>query len=195
MTSDNKKEMTEARITLFVRKFLTKLDQNKPFHITLNGEKFYINRATVDEFNQHKPKEGGFLQFLAPLLTGLFTSGSGYSLADHEGGFLGAIASGLARVVPFILKGIKNLVPVAQLAGGISETVRNSKQAAGSGIFLNPFKGKALKEILIPIVDRISDVEDEGKTQIRKANEGLKPFFKIYEEKDGKVIYLKPYKF
>ena len=194
-------EITEARIKSFVKRFLNKLDKDKPFHITLNGEKIYINRETVDEFNQHKPKEGGFLQFLAPLLTGLFSSGSGYSLNDngvtsasqHEGGFLGAIMSGLSRVVPFILKGIKNLVPVAQLAGGISETVRNSKQAAGHGIFLNPFKGKALKEILIPIVDKIGNVEEEGKTQIRKSIEGMKPFFKIYEEKDGKGIYLKPF--
>ena len=193
MESENAKPLTESRIKSFVKRFLNKLDKDKPFHISLNGEKIYINRETVDEFNQHKPKEGGFLPFLAPLLSGLFTSGSGYSLNDHEGGFLGAIMSGLSRVVPFILKGIKNLVPVAQLAGGISETVRNSKQAAGHGIFLNPFKGKALKEILIPIVDRIGDVEDEGKTKIRKSIHGLKPFFKIYEEKDGKGIYLKPY--
>ena len=45
--------LTEARIKSFVKRFLNKLDKDKPFHISLNGEKIYINRETIDEFNPY----------------------------------------------------------------------------------------------------------------------------------------------
>ena len=33
----------------------------------------------------------------------------------------------------------------------------------GNGIYLNPYKGKALKEILISVINKIDCVEQEGK--------------------------------
>ena len=58
--------------------------------------------------------------------------------------------------------------------------------------FLNPYKGKALKEILTPIIDKIDGVEQEGKKQIKNVDKTLTPFFKIHEAKDGSGIFLQP---
>ena len=46
--------------------------------------------------------------------------------------------------------------------------------------------------MLIPIVDKIDGVEEEGKKQIRKAIKTLTPFFKMYENVEGNGIYLNP---
>ena len=62
---------------------------------------------------------------------------------------------------------------------------------SGSGIYSNPYKGKALKEILTPFVDKI-DVEQEGKNLIRKGIKSLTPFFQIHEAKDGSGTLLNP---
>ena len=80
---------------------------------------------------------------------------------------LGALAGGFAKILPYIMKGLKILNPIAGIAGGISETVKNAKIAnnVGNGIYLNPCKGKALKQMLIPVVDKINRVEEEEKNK------------------------------
>ena len=187
----------KVKFEKFLKRFLTKLDTNKPFNIAFNKSQYYVSREMLDDLNQHKPKEGGFIPILGPLIDILFKRGSGCCIDDdeeHEGGFLGAIAAGLGKVLPYVLKGLKFLNPIAGIAGGISETVKNAKIAnnVGNGIYLNPYKGKGLKEMLIPIVDKIDGVEEEGKKQIRKAIKTLTPFFKIYEDKEGNGIFLNP---
>ena len=118
----------------------------------------------------------------------------------------------LAALLPLIFGGIS-------AAGGVGSLIENSVSAAnqkakndleieeqrqhneavekglGSEVFLNPYKGKALKEILVPVIDKIDGVEQEGKKQIKSVIKSLKPFFlsfKIYEVKDGSGIFLKP---
>ena len=62
----------------------------------------------------------------------------------------------------------------------------------GKGIFLNPYKGKGLKDILLPVIDKIDGVEQEGKKQIKGVIKALTPFFKIYDVKDGSGIFFEP---
>ena len=62
----------------------------------------------------------------------------------------------------------------------------------GKGIFLNPYKGKALKDILIPVIDKIDGIHQEGKKQVRSVIKALTPFFKIYEVKDGSGVFFEP---
>ena len=39
--------------------------------------------------------------------------------------------------------------------------------ASGKEIYLNPYKGKGLKDIMLPVIDKIDGVEQEGKKQIK----------------------------
>ena len=149
----------------FSKIFLTKLDCDKSFTITFNKSKGYVSREMIDELNEHKPKEGGCIPILGTLFDILFKRGSGCCIDDdeHKGGFLGALAGGFTKILPYTMKGLKILNPIVGIAGEISETVKYAKIAnnVGNGIYLNPYKGKALKEMLIPIVDKIDGVEEE----------------------------------
>ena len=110
----------------------------------------------------------------------------------------------LAALLPLIFGGI---AAAKGTAGGIASAVNAANQKAkndleleeqrrhneaaekclgsglpstGSGVFLNPYKGKALKEILTPIIDKIDGVEQDGKKQIKGVIKSLAPFFKIH---------------
>ena len=126
-----------------------------------------------------------------------------------EGGLLP-----LATLLPMIFGG---LAAAGGTAGGIASAVNAANQKTkndlelkeqrrhneaiekglheGKGIFLNPYKGKGLKDILLPVIDKLDGVEQEGKKQIKGVIKALAPFFKIYEVKDGSGIYLEPCSF
>ena len=72
----------------------------------------------------------------------------------------------------------------------VMEKARETKE--GEGIFLNPYKGKGLKEVLVPVIDKVEGLEQEGKRQIKSVIKALTPFFKIYEVKDGSGVFLEP---
>ena len=72
------------------------------------------------------------------------------------------------------------------------ETLMEKQAARGDGIFLEPYKGNALKDILAPVIDKIDGLEQDGRKHISHVIESLKPFFKIYEPKDGTGIFLEP---
>ena len=76
---------------------------------------------------------------------------------------------------------------------GVFLEPREKDEASGEGVFLKPYKGKALKDILLPVIDKIADLEQEGKKQIKKVIKALTPFFKIYEVKNGSGIFLEPH--
>ena len=122
------KNVDKEKFKKFLKRFLTKLDTGNPFTITFNKSKGYVSREMVDELSEHKPKEGGFIPILATLFDTLFKRGSGCCIDDeHEGGFLETLAGGFAKRLPYIMKGLIILNPIAGIAGGISETVIKCK--------------------------------------------------------------------
>lgn len=188
----------------FVKKYLNGLDKNKPFNISSNKISKYISRKHIDKMHDLKSKEkkeGGFIQFLLPLLGGLF-GGSGFDFSATEtkhGGFLGAFMKGFTKVLPWITKGVKSLLKIAPAAVSVAGLVqqgnhnKNIQDAVrGNGIFLQPYKGEALGDILNQITDKFPDYMSDGKKQIKDVLNTLGSFFKIFKSTDGKGIFLQP---
>jgi len=208
----------EAKIKRFVKQYLKKIDEGKPFDITFNGDKVHISQKQIDSFKPYKEVHGGFLLPLLGSVIGFIKkkiTGNGLNGERKEGGLLplltllplifggigaaGATAGGIAGAVKAANDKAKNDLELAEqkrhnasiekvvLGNGCDSTTAN-----GCGIFLQPYKGKSLKDILTPIVDKIDGIETEGKKSIRKTVQALSPFFKIFESKDGNGIYLSP---
>ena len=196
----------EAKIKRFVKQYLKKIDEGKPFDITFNGEKVHISQKQIDSFKPYKEVHGGFLLPLLGSVIGFIKKKIfGNGLEKKEGGILP-----LLTLLPLIFGGIGAAGTVAGGTAGIvkavndkaaddakiAEQMRHNKEverlASGHGVYLNPYKGKSLKDILTPIVDKIDGIETEGKKSIRKTVQALSPFFKIFESKDGNGIYLSP---
>ena len=190
----------ESKLKGFLTRLFKKIELGNPFKICFQGESTYINE---EQINSAKEKSGGFLLPLIGKVLSFIKGGSGFE--TKEGGILP-----LAALLPLIFGGI---AAAGGTAGGIASAVKAANDKAkndleleeqrrhnkvveesikGNGIFLNPYKGKALKEILIPVIDKIDGVEQEGKKQIKNVIKSLTPFFKIHEVKDGSGIYLKP---
>ena len=206
----------EAKIKRFVKQYLKKIDEGRPFDISFNGEKVHISQKQIDSFKPYKEVHGGFLLPLLGSVIGFIKKKiTGNGLERKEGGILplltllplifggigaaGATAGGIAGAVKAANDKAKNDLELAEqkrhnasiekvvLGNGCDSTTAN-----GCGIFLQPYKGKSLKDILTPIVDKIDGIETEGKKSIRKTVQALSPFFKIFESKDGNGIYLSP---
>ena len=190
----------ESKLKGFLTRLFKKIELGKPFKICFQGESTYINE---EQINSAKEKSGGFLLPLTGKVLSFIKGGNGFE--TKEGGILP-----LAALLPLIFGGI---AAAGGTAGGIASAVKAANDKAkndleleeqrrhnkvveesikGNGIFLNPYKGKALKEILIPVIDKIDGVEQEGKKQIKNVIKSLTPFFKIHEVKDGSGIYLEP---
>ena len=207
----------EAKLKRFVKQYLKKIDEGKPFDITFNGEKVHISQKQIDSFKPYKEVHGGFLLPLLGSVIGFIKKKiTGNGLERKEGGFIftipaiiaavtgglaaaGGVAGGVAASVKAANDKAKNDLELAEqkrhnasiekvvLGNGCDSTTAN-----GCGIFLQPYKGKSLKDILTPIVDKIDGLETEGKKSVRKTIKALSPFFKIFESKDGNGIYLSP---
>ena len=189
----------ESKLKGFLKRLFKKIELGNPFKICFQGESTYINE---EQINSAKEKSGGFLLPLIGKVLSFIKGGSGFE--TKEGGILP-----LAALLPLIFGGI---AAAGGTAGAIASAVKAANDKAkndleleeqrrhnkavekglGNGIFLNPYKGKALKEILIPVIDKIDGVEQEGKKQIKRVIKSLTPFFKIHEVKDGSGIYLEP---
>ena len=190
----------ESKIKAFLTRLFKKIEQGKPFTISFQCDKTYINQ---DLINSLKEKHGGFLMPLIGKVMSFIKGGNGFE--TKEGGILP-----LAALLPLIFGGI---AAAGGTAGGIASAVKAAndkakndleleeqrrhnkiieKSLVGSGVFLNPYKGKALKEMLTPVIDKIDGVEQEGKKQIKRVIKSLTPFFKIHEAKDGSGIFLQP---
>ena len=195
-----KMNTSESKVKRLINTILKKLEIGKPFNITFNGDKAHINQQRIDSI---KSVNGGFLLPLLGTIISHIKSGSGFE--NKQGGVLP-----LLTLLPLIFGGI---AAAGGTAGGIASAVSSAnskakgdlelqeqrrhnkaieKAAHGEGIFLNPYKGKALKDILTPIVDKIDGLEQEGKNKVLKAVKSLKPFFKIFEDKQGNGLYLQP---
>ena len=206
----------EAKIKRFVKQYLKKIDEGKPFDITFNGDKVHISQKQIDSFKPYKEVHGGFLLPLLGSVIGFIKKKIfGNGLEKKEGGILplltllplifggigaaGGVAGGVAASVKAANDKAKNDLELAEqkrhnasiekvvLGNGCDSTTAN-----GCGIFLQPYKGKSLKDILTPIVDKIDGLETEGKKSVRKTIKALSPFFKIFESKDGNGLYLSP---
>ena len=194
-------QTNESKLKGFLTRLFKKIEQGNPFSITLEKDRAHISQKDIDSL---KEKHGGFLLPLIGNVISNIKEGSGFE--TKEGGILP-----LALLLPLIFGGI---AAAGGTAGGIASAVSAANNKAkndleleeqrrhnkavekgisGSGIYLNPYKGKALKEILTPIVDKIDGVEQEGKKQIKSVFKSLKPFFKIIEAKDGSGIFLQPH--
>ena len=98
-------------------------------------------------------------------------------------------AGGIASAVKAANDKVKNDLELEEQRRH-NEVMKKSLGSEGSGVFLNPYKGKALKEVLTPVINKIDDVEQEGIKQIKRVIKSLTPFFKIHEAKDGSGIFL-----
>ena len=198
------KKMTQtnaSKVKRLVTRLLKKIEQGKPFKISFQGDTAHISQEQIDSL---KEKHGGFLMPLVNKVISYIKSGNGFE--TKQGGLLP-----LAMLLPMIFGG---LAAAGGTAGGIASAVNAANQKTkndlelkeqrrhneaiekglheGKGIFLNPYKGKGLKDILLPVIDKLDGVEQEGKKQIKGVIKALTPFFKIYEVKDGSGIYLEP---
>ena len=202
-TTKNNKRLLKS----FLTRLFKKAEKGEPFNISLNGDKVFMGQDNINSLkgNGYKAssiiegggfetKEGGILP-LAALLPLIF---GGIAAA-------GGTAGGIATVVNSANQKAKNDLELQEQKrhNNIIETVkgggetsqappREESEAQGNGIYLNPYKGKALKDILNPIVDKIDGIEQDGKKQIKKVIKAVTPFFKIYESKDGSGIFLQP---
>ena len=196
------KHTNESKIKAFVTRLFKKIEQGEPFTISFQGEKTYISQGRIDSL---KEKHGGFLLPLIGKVMSFIKGGNGF---ETKGGILP-----LAALLPLIFGGI---AAAGGTAGGIAsavkaasdkakndleleeqrrhnEAIEKSLGSTGGGIFLNLYKGKALKEVLTPVINKIDDVEQEGKKQIKRVVKSLTPFFKIHEAKNGSGIFLQPH--
>ena len=197
---------TDKEILNLTKKVITNLKKDKPFSISHNKEKHYINRETVDKLKNHAEnvsaeevinhiktenvakdeKSGGIL--FTTLLGLIF---GGISAAS-------ALAGGTAGIVKAANDKAKNDLELKEQQRHnkfIEDALRDQKhheKQNGKGIFLNPYKGRALKDILDPIVDKIDKAEKHTKKQIHNKLQKLSPYFKIFEEKNGSGIFLSP---
>ena len=194
---------TDKEVLNLTKKVINNLKKDKPFSISHNKEKHYINRETVDKLKNHAEnvtpedvinhiskgesnnnlKEGGIL--FTTLLGLIF---GGISAAS-------ALAGGTAGIVKAANDKAKNDLELKEQARHnkfIEDALRDQKHHEGKGIFLNPYKGRALKDILNPLVDKIDKAEKHTKKQIHNKLQKLTPYFKIFEEKNGSGIFLSP---
>ena len=200
-------QSNESKVKRFTTRLFKGIERGKPFKISFQGDTAQISQDQIDSV---KEKHGGFLLPLIGKVISHIKGGAGF---ETKGGLLP-----LAALLPLIFGG---LAAAGGTAGGIASVVNaaNQKQKndlelkeqrrhneaiekdravkpptakEGRGVFLNPYKGKALKEILMPVVDKIEGVEQEGKKQIKGVIKALTPFFKIYEVKDGSGVFLEP---
>ena len=175
---------TKEKFHSFTERLLKKLDEGKAFTIRFNNEPLKVSRMEINEVKSKlKNPQGGFLPLLMPLLSGLFTRGSGFSLEEDEetkeksGGFLGALMAGASKIVPYILKALPFLTGGTEIASNIAKTVNESKKA-GSGFYLNQYQGRGLRDFIKNTVD------DPVLNQVIK---GFKNGINI-ETKDNKII-------
>ena len=194
----------EAKIKRFVKQYFQKIDEGRPFDISFNGEKVHISQKQIDSFKPYKEAHGGFLLPLLGSVIGFIKkkiTGNGLDIEKNGGilpflplilagiGAAGATAGGVAGAVSAANSKAKNDLELAEQRRHNREVERLTY---GNGVYLNPYKGKSLKDILSPIVDKIDGLETEGKKSVRKTIKALSPFFKIFESKDGNGLYLSP---
>ena len=191
----------ESKVKGFLTRLFKKIELGKPFKICFQGESTHINENQINSVKRKKWRIS--ITFNWRKVLSFIKGGNGFE--TKEGGILP-----LAALLPLIFGGI---AAAGGTAGAIASGVKAANDKAkndleleeqrrhnkvveesikGNGIFLNPYKGKALKEILIPVIDKIDGVEQEGKKQIKNVFKSLTPFFKIHEVKDGSGIYLEP---
>jgi hypothetical protein len=202
--------MSERRFKAFVKRLLTNLDNDKPFSITFNNETYYVSRNELEKIKEKtKGRQGsGFLDFFDEIIKtvkGFFTgegvhSGNGFlgEGLEASGGFLGFLAKGARFLFPKIIKLIKKILPhagnVAQVAEGVTGTIKNVKETAeGKGMYLDTFSkknGGNITDFLLPVIASIQNVEDEGRNAISSILSKLTPFFKISKTGDG--LFLRP---
>ena len=196
-------QSNEAKLKRFLTHLFKKMELGKSFKISFQGDSAYVSQDKIDSL---KEKHGGFLLPLINKVISYIKGGDGFE--TKEGGILP-----LAALLPLIFGG---LAAAGGTAGGIASAVNAANQKAkndlelkeqkrhnkvmengretkeGEGIFLNPYKGKGLKEVLVPVIDKVEGLEQEGKRQIKSVIKALTPFFKIYEVKDGSGVFLEP---
>ena len=155
----------------FLTRLFKKVEIGKPFNISLDGNKVFIGQDNINllkgngykkqsiisnlkEGNGFEKKEGGILP-LAALLPLIF---GGIAAA-------GTTAGGIASVVNSVNQKSKNDLELKEEKRHnevIEATASHSAESEGNG-YLNPYKGKSLKDIIIPVINKIDGIEEDGK--------------------------------
>ena len=155
-------QSNEAKLKRFLTHLSKKMELGKSFKISFQGDSTYVSQDKIDSL---KEKHGGFLLPLINKVISYIKGGDGFE--TKEGGILT-----LAALLPLIFGG---LAAAGGTAGGIASAVNAANQKAkndlelkeqkrhnkvmengretkeGEGIFLNPYKGKGLKEVLVQL--------------------------------------------
>ena len=114
----------EVRLKRFVKQYLKKVDEGKPFTISFNGEKVHISQKQIDSFNPYKEAHGGFLLPLLGSVISFIKGKVGNGLDSEKTG-------GILPFLPLILAGIG---AAGAAAGGVSGIVKTANDKAANDI-------------------------------------------------------------
>ena len=187
------------------------VESGKGNSITFEGKKIYINKKIIGELKRLDEKEGGVIPLLA-LLPAIIAGLSG--VAGIAGGVASTVKTAkeaqVAQAQKELLEAQKQKIIAGKgvkienirgegiqgegiqdegIQNGITDIIPDSK-VKGEGIFLNPYEGKGLGDILRSILKKDED---------RKNKKPLKKIFKklgkgdIEIIKQGEGIFLQPY--
>ena len=182
------------------------VESGKGNSITFEGKKIYINKKIIGELKRLDEKEGGVIPLLA-LLPAIIAGLSG--VAGIAGGVASTVKTAkeaqVAQAQKELLEAQKQKIIAGKgveieniqgegiqdegIQNGIIDIIPDSK-VKGEGIFLNPYEGKGLGDILRSILKKDED---------RKNKKPLKKIFKKLGKRDieiirqGEGIFLQPY--
>ena len=178
------------------------VESGKGRKIIFEGNSIYINQKMIAELKREDEKEGGVIPLLA-LLPAIIAGLSG--VAGIAGGVASTVKNAKEAQVADARKELLEAQKQKIIAGkgveiesiegegfqnGIIDIIPDSK-FKGEGIFLNPYEGKGMSDILRSILKK----DEERKNKIP-----LKKIFKKLGKGDvgiirqGEGIFLQPYK-
>ena len=189
------------------------VESGKGKTITFEGKKIYINKQVIAKLREASAKEGGIIPLLALLPAILAGLGSAAGIA---GGVATAVKNSKESQLADARKELVEVQKQKLITGrGIDESnegvfqlegqglqngvidiveeknVNGTKIYDGSGIYLNPYEGKGLTELLRAILKK--DKNNKEKKPLKKIFKKLgKGQIQITQQGEG--IFLEPYK-
>ena len=170
-SSTSRKKINDETVELKLRNIVNK---DIPKYITIDGQKYYISRATLQYIKSEEERNGGFLPLLPLILGGIAAAGS--------------VAGGSAAIAQAVNK------KKAEDAAAAEQKRHNKAMesfARGNGIFLNPegLRGDGLKEAIKDLA-RKSGLEEGSKRLLKNTLYNLADSVNL--EPKGNGIFLSP---